>query len=95
LADNPRISKVVNSTRLLIRFFATRSLPKETELEWIYQDHSEILKAVAAQDPERAVRVIRKHIQTSLKDRLEEFDHWQREKRLENHLPAFVGDEIG
>ncbi len=35
MAKNPRISKVVNSTRLLIRFFATRGLPKETELEWI------------------------------------------------------------
>ena len=95
MAENPRISKVVNSTRLLIRFFATRSLPKEAELEWTYQDHSELLQAVAGQDPERAVRIIRKHIQTSLKDRLEEFDHWQRETLLEDHLPVFVSDGIG
>jgi DNA-binding GntR family transcriptional regulator len=52
------------------------------------------LQAVAAQDPERAVKAIRKHIQTSLKDRLEEFDEWQRESLLEDHLPVFVGDEI-
>ena len=95
MSNNPRISKVVKSTRLLIRFFATRGLPKATELEWIYQHHSEVVQAVAAQDPERAVRVIRKHIQTSLKDRLDEFDHWQRESLLEDHLPVFVGDEIG
>ena len=94
VAESPRISKVVKSTRLLIRFFATRSLPKATELGWIYQHHSEVLQAVAAQDPERAVRAIRKHIQTSLKDRLEEFDYWQRERLLEDHLPVFVGDEI-
>jgi DNA-binding GntR family transcriptional regulator len=94
-AENPRISKVVNGTRLLIRFFATRSLPKEKELEWIYRQHSEVLQAVAAQDPARAVRVIREHIQTSMKDRLEEFDYWQRETLLEDHLPSFVGDEVG
>jgi DNA-binding GntR family transcriptional regulator len=95
MAENPRISKVVNSTRLLIRFFATRSLPKETELEWIYQQHSEVLQAVAAQDPEHAVRIIRKHIQTSLKDRLEEFDYWRTETLLGDHLPAFAGEELG
>jgi DNA-binding GntR family transcriptional regulator len=95
MSNSPRISKVVKSTRLLIRFFAKRSLPKATELEWIYQHHSEVVQAVAAQDPERAVRVIRRHIQTSLKDRLDEFDFWQRETLLEDHLPVFVGDEIG
>lgn len=95
IAKNPRISRVVNSTRLLIRFFATRGLPKETELDWIYKHHSEVVQAVAAQDPERAVRIIRKHIQTSLKDRLDEFDNWQRETLLEDHSSAFVGEEIG
>lgn len=94
MAENPRISKVVAGTRLLIRFFATRSLPKETELEWIYEHHSEVLRAVAAQDSERAVHVMRKHIQTSLKDRLAEFDHWQRESLLENHLPVLLHDSI-
>jgi len=95
MAKNPRISKVVKSTRLLIRFFATRSLPKETELEWTYEHHSEVIRAVAAQDPERAVRIIRKHIQDTLKDRLDEFDHWQRETLLEDHLPTFSGELIG
>jgi DNA-binding GntR family transcriptional regulator len=95
MAENPRISKVVSSTRLLIRFFATRSLPKAGELECIYADHAEVLQAVASQDPERAVRIIRKHIQTSFRDRLDEFDHWQRESLLDDHYPVFVGDEIG
>lgn len=94
MAKNPRISKVVNGTRLLIRFFATKSQPKETELEWIYRDHSEVLQAITAQDSEHAVRAIRKHIQTSLKDRLEEFDFWQRETLLEDHIPTFVADQI-
>lgn len=94
MAKNPRISKVVKSTRLLIRFFATRALPKETELEWIYEHHSEVVRAVAAQDAERAVYIIRKHIQTSLKDRLDEFDYWQRETLLEDHHPAFSDEEI-
>ncbi|HVU46617.1 MAG TPA: GntR family transcriptional regulator [Terracidiphilus sp.] len=94
MAANPRISKVVNSTRLLIRFFATRSLPKETELQWIYEHHSEVLQAIAAQDADRAIRVIRKHIQASLRDRLDEFDRWQRETLLERHLPVLLDDAI-
>jgi DNA-binding GntR family transcriptional regulator len=91
MADNSRISKVVNDTRLLIRIFATRSRAPGTELEYTYQHHSELLQAVAARDAERAMRVMGDHIHTSLKDRIDEFDHWEREDLLKESLPAFLG----
>jgi len=94
MADNPRISRVVNGTRLLIRIFAIRSLPKALELDLIHQDHDEVVKAVRAGDAELAVQAIRKHIQTSLKDRLDEFDHWERETLLQNNFVGVFGDSV-
>lgn len=90
MAENSRLSKTVHDTRLLIRIFATRGLPTSSELEVIYRQHSDVLEAVAMNDPKRAMDAMSAHIQGSLRDRLEEFDNWARESSLEKLTP-FLG----
>ena len=64
LAANARILKVVNETRLLIRIFAIRrhghTGPLLTD---IHSRHSEVVRAIAEQNPEGAMRAIAEHIQ--------------------------------
>lgn len=92
MAANVRILKVVNDTRLMMRIFSIqRSGHKRDELERIYKQHREILKAVLEQDAERAQKLLSEHIQASARERLEGFDHSERELSLasidiENHL---------
>ncbi|HZY71677.1 MAG TPA: GntR family transcriptional regulator [Edaphobacter sp.] len=83
MAANIRILKVVNDTRLMIRIFGIqRSGHKREELELIYRQHREILQAVLEQDAERAQKLLSEHIQASARERLEGFDHWEREVSL-------------
>lgn len=83
MAANVRILKVVNETRLMIRIFGIRrSGHKFSELENIYKLHQEILQAVLDKDAGRAQELLAKHIQGSARERLEEFDHWEREVSL-------------
>lgn len=87
MADNVRISKLVNDTRLLLRIFATRGMPKAAELGVIHRQHTAVLEAVACGDVQRAREAIAIHIRTSLQDRLDEFDTWEREASLEKIAP--------
>lgn len=90
MAANARILKIVNETRLLIRIFAMRHRGHEVaELERIYRQHCDLLRAVADQDSEQARRILSDHIQTSQRERLEEYDHWERENALREMVPAF------
>lgn len=83
MAANVRILKVVNDTRLMIRIFGIqRNGHKREELEQIYKQHREILQAVVDQDPEQAQKLLSAHIQASARERLESFDHWEREVSL-------------
>jgi len=83
MAANPRILKVVNDTRLMIRIFAIqRKGHKRVELERILKHHRAILQAVLARDVEGARRLLAEHIQASGRERLEEFDQWERENHL-------------
>ncbi len=83
MAANVRILKVVNETRLMIRIFGIRrSGHKRDELENIYKFHREILQAVIEKDARLAQELLAKHIQASARERLEEFDHWEREVSL-------------
>jgi DNA-binding GntR family transcriptional regulator len=83
LAANARILKVVNETRLMIRIFGIqRSGHKREELERIYRHHKAILEAVVHQDVEGARKLLAEHIQASAKERLDEFDLWERENQL-------------
>jgi DNA-binding GntR family transcriptional regulator len=90
MASNARITKVLAETRLLIRIFAIhRQGHSAAQLERIHRYHSSVLKAVARRDPEAAMKSLSDHIKTSQKERLEEFDHWEREASLRESLPVF------
>ncbi len=90
IAANRRILKVVNETRLLIRIFTMhRDGHKIADLDQIYRYHNEVAQAIARQDRDSAMSVLSEHIQTSLKERLEEYDHWEREMSLRESEPVF------
>ena len=90
MAANDRILKVVNETRLMIRIFAMRRQGHGVPLlEDIYRQHTEVARAIAAQDPEGAMRAISEHIQVSLQERLEDFEHWEIETSLRLSIPLF------
>ena len=89
-AANVRIQKVVNETRLLIRVFAIhRRGHTIDELERIHRSHSDVLDAVIANDAPRAMACLSEHIQQSMRERLDEYDHWEREASLRESLPVF------
>lgn len=92
MAANARILKVVNETRLMIRIFALRRQGHGPALlEQIHHQHCEVLRAVGDQEPERAMRLVAEHIQQSLRERLDDFDHWELEASLRQSLPFFTG----
>ncbi|MGH9345380.1 MAG: GntR family transcriptional regulator [Terriglobia bacterium] len=79
MAANARILKIVNDARLMIRVFGIKRIGHNIgELERIHNHHREILQAVIERDPERAQALLADHIQTSARERLAEFDHWER-----------------
>jgi DNA-binding GntR family transcriptional regulator len=92
MAANARILKIVNETRLLIRIFAMRHRGHNAEeLELIHRQHSDLVRAVKEQDASRATQILSEHVQNSQRERLEEFDHWEREASLKESVPAFFG----
>lgn len=85
IAANARILKVVSDTRLMIRIFGIqRSGHRRDELERIYKHHRSILQAVIDHDVDGARKLLAEHIQASGRERLEEFDLWERENHLAN-----------
>jgi DNA-binding GntR family transcriptional regulator len=87
IAGNSRSLKAVNETRLLIRIFTTRHVGHSAaKLERIHGEHCEILRGIAERHPERALWAITKHIQESREERLEEYDHWEREASLKGSV---------
>jgi len=93
MARNVRILKTVNETRLLIRVFSMRrQVHNISLLEQIYQAHSETVRAIAEQNPEQAMHLISQHIQTSLQERLDEYDLWEIESSVRQSIPYFFAD---
>jgi DNA-binding GntR family transcriptional regulator len=91
LAANRRILKVVQDTRLLMRIFSMRREGHDPGLlVQIHRFHREILDAVVAGNGEAAKRLLREHIQLSRQERLQSFDHWERESSLSQSLPVFM-----
>lgn len=91
LADNRRILKVVQDTRLLIQIFSIRRGGHDAGLLLqIHRFHREILDAVVRNDVEAAKRLLREHIQLSRQERLQSFDHWEREASLTRSLPLYM-----
>lgn len=82
-AANRRMLKLVAETRLLIRIFSIRRDGHSTEqLRAINRQHATILDAVAAGRGEEAKAVLGKHICGSGQERMEAYDHWERERAL-------------
>jgi DNA-binding GntR family transcriptional regulator len=54
-------------------------------LEKIHRQHVAIAQAVVKGHAEDAAALLSEHIQTSLKERLDEFDLWKRESAMRNH----------
>jgi|UPI00047E91DC DNA-binding GntR family transcriptional regulator len=81
---NPRIRKVVDETRLLIRIFAMRRLGYGAEkLRKIHGQHAAIIAAIVSEDPALAVQRLAEHIQISRQERLDEFDRNRRASTIE------------
>ncbi len=81
---NPRIRKIVDETRLLIRIFAMRRLGYDAEkLRKIHGEHAAIVEAIGSKDPELAMHRLAEHIHISLQERLDEFDRNRRARSIE------------
>lgn len=90
MSSNARILKLVQETRLLIRIFAIHRRGHDAEmLRKIHDQHNEMLRAVIDRNPKRARQLLSSHIQTSLQERLEDFDAWEHEAALRSSFPVF------
>ena len=86
-SGNRRMSKVFGGTRLLIRIFTMRRQWHTANLlEAVYGFHRGILDAVARGDEPSASRLLGEHIQSSLKERLVEYEAAWRAAEQSNHL---------
>ena len=91
MAHNSRIQKVLNEMRLLIRIFSIQRRGHTPNLlETIHRHHQQILDAIVKQDVARARQLLAEHIKTSLQERLDEFDHWRRERSFRDSIPSFL-----
>lgn len=90
MARNSRLQKIINDTRLLIRIFAINRDGHDIKtLKSIRNYHQMILDAVVKQDRETAKKALAQHIQTSQRERLDEYDYWKREASLQQSIPTF------
>jgi DNA-binding GntR family transcriptional regulator len=95
MTGNSRMQKIIHDTRLLIRVFAIRRHGHTAEqLQSIHEYHQQILNAVAAQDAEMAMKAMSEHIQTSQRERLNEYDTWRREAGLRQQLPGIFDSYV-
>ncbi len=84
-AANHRMLKLVSETRLLIRIFSIRrDGHSAAQLRAIQQQHEAILNAVENGRGEEAKAILAEHISASGLERMEAYDHWERERALNN-----------
>ncbi len=84
MAGNRRSLKVVNQARQLIRIFAMRRGGHDRlSLERIYRHHCDIVRAIALRKPDEACAVVSAHIQDSRRERLEQYEQWERNAALD------------
>jgi DNA-binding GntR family transcriptional regulator len=82
-AANRRLLKAFGDTRILLNIFALRRKGHSPgQLADIHGYHCQIVDAVVRQDPEAAMRLMRDHIRLSRRERLAEYDEWEREMAL-------------
>jgi DNA-binding GntR family transcriptional regulator len=91
LAGNKRSLKALAEIRLLIRIFAARrgghNVPT---LKQISRDHLDLISAIQAGNSQAATECVRRHVSTSQKSRLEEFDQREREANLPQDVDSFL-----
>ncbi len=93
LAGNRRNQKAVSGIRLLIRIFAARRKGHSLAvLKRINKDHTDLIAAIQGGDPEAAAQCIYRHVASSRKGRLEEFDQREREAALPQDVAAFLAE---
>jgi len=91
LAANARMLKAVTDSRLLIRIFAMgRQAYDVPQLDLLYHQHDQIVRAVSDQNPELATKLIAEHIRTSQQERLAAFDAWERDVAMRKNMSTFV-----
>jgi DNA-binding GntR family transcriptional regulator len=91
MSVNARILKVLNDTRLLIRIFGMERPGYDiATLERIHNQHASIIAAVRGRDSEMASQLLTQHIRTSLEERLQAYDVWERELSFQKSLPTFI-----
>ncbi|MGO9256073.1 MAG: GntR family transcriptional regulator [Bryobacteraceae bacterium] len=89
-AANRRILKAFADTRVLLNIFAMRRKGHTPELlAEIHHYHGEILAAVVRKDPAAAMRLMGEHIRLSQRERLRDYDEWERETAI-NHTTHFA-----
>jgi len=95
LTLNSRIQKIINETRVLIQIFAIRRSGHDAAaLGQIWQQHHNIIEALAARNTEVARKLLSEHILHSLKERLDEFEAWERTNAMGRALPELVGGTL-
>lgn len=93
LAGNRRNQKAVSGIRLLIRIFAARRRGHSLAvLKQISRDHMDLIAAIGHADPEAAAQCVYRHVSSSRKSRLEEFDQREREAALPQDVDAFLAE---
>ena len=96
IAENAAALKVFNKVRYLIRTFAARHAGHNAEaLARVHTEHLDMIRALADGDVELAMRTITQHIQTSQRERLEEYSYWEREALIRNQIQDFFYDKDG
>ena len=94
-AANRRILKVIADTRVLLNIFAMRWKGHNASLlADIHRFHSEVLHAVVRKDAEEAKQLMSQHIRISQRERLREYDDWEREvaiSQTSSDLNSVVG----
>jgi DNA-binding GntR family transcriptional regulator len=91
MSVNARILKVLNDTRLLIRIFGMERPGYDcADLERIHHQHASIIAAIKSRDSEAASQILTQHIRTSLEERLQAYDIWERELSFQKSLPALI-----
>jgi DNA-binding GntR family transcriptional regulator len=92
LTLNTRMRKIINETRVLIQIFAMRRRGHDAEmLDKIWRQHTAVTDALMNRRPEEARRILSEHIQSSLRERLEEFDACDRQNAMAADVVSMTG----
>jgi DNA-binding GntR family transcriptional regulator len=95
-AENTVALRVFNKVRYLIRAFAARHAGHNAEaLARVHAEHLDMIRALSDGDIEKATQAVSQHVQTSQRERLEEYSYWEREALVRNQIHDFFHDTDG